>query len=186
MKPTLVVVSGKPGSGKTTLAYKLGKAIGCPVICRDVIKEGIVRTLGDGPGISHESMNRLALEAFFETIERFVKNSVTVVVEAAFGKELWIDGLKSILEDVSLRVIDCQLPGNIAEARMRERLQKHPHQRSAHQDEDYLSKIKSGEYSLDNYQTLSLGVPTLGVSTLDGYDPDIDTIAYLLKGKAQS
>ena len=40
--PTLVVVSGPPGSGKTTLAHKIAAAVGCPAICRDEIKEGMV------------------------------------------------------------------------------------------------------------------------------------------------
>tara|TARA_B100000929_G_scaffold96559_1_gene75710 strand:+ start:308 stop:481 length:174 start_codon:yes stop_codon:yes gene_type:complete len=34
-KPKLVVVSGRPGSGKTTLAKKLGELIKLPVFCRD-------------------------------------------------------------------------------------------------------------------------------------------------------
>jgi deoxyadenosine/deoxycytidine kinase len=35
--PTLVVVSGPLGAGKTTLAHRLAGAIGCPAICRDEI-----------------------------------------------------------------------------------------------------------------------------------------------------
>ena len=40
--PTLVVVSGPAGTGKTTLARTLAAAIGCPVVSRDEIKEGMV------------------------------------------------------------------------------------------------------------------------------------------------
>ena len=40
--PTLVVVSGAAGSAKTTLAHALAAAVGCPALCRDEIKEGVV------------------------------------------------------------------------------------------------------------------------------------------------
>jgi uridine kinase len=39
-RPMLVVVSGPAGSGKTTLAHTIARAVGCPAICRDEIKEG--------------------------------------------------------------------------------------------------------------------------------------------------
>jgi tRNA A37 N6-isopentenylltransferase MiaA len=41
-RPTLIVVSGPSAAGKTTLAHRLARRIGCPAICRDEIKEGMV------------------------------------------------------------------------------------------------------------------------------------------------
>ena len=43
-RPTLVLVTGPAGSGKTTLASAVGAAVGCPVVSRDAIKEGMVAT----------------------------------------------------------------------------------------------------------------------------------------------
>ena len=45
--PTLVVVTGPAGSGKTTLAHALSAAVGCPALCRDEIKEGMVASTPD-------------------------------------------------------------------------------------------------------------------------------------------
>jgi predicted kinase len=49
--PTLVVMSGRPGTGKTTLAHAIASAVGCPAVSRDEIKEGMVHaTPGFEPG----------------------------------------------------------------------------------------------------------------------------------------
>ena len=44
--PTLIVVSGPPRAGTTTLAHAIAQAIPCPAVCRDEIKEGMVHAQG--------------------------------------------------------------------------------------------------------------------------------------------
>jgi hypothetical protein len=63
--PTLVVVSGSPGSGKTTLGHKIALAVRYPAICRDEIKEGMVHaSWGFVPGPVDELTMR-TLPTFF-------------------------------------------------------------------------------------------------------------------------
>ncbi|MEU2389564.1 AAA family ATPase [Streptomyces sp. NPDC007369] len=66
-RPTLLVVSGPPGTGKSTLARALADGLGCPAIIRDEIKQGLVRSAAPSPdGTDH--LNLPAWDAFFETI----------------------------------------------------------------------------------------------------------------------
>ena len=39
-KPKLIIITGRPGSGKTTLSKKLGRVLYLPVTHSDEIKEG--------------------------------------------------------------------------------------------------------------------------------------------------
>jgi predicted kinase len=45
---TVIVVSGIPASGETTLARRLGEHLGMPVISKDTIKEALFDVLGTG------------------------------------------------------------------------------------------------------------------------------------------
>lgn len=55
-----VVLSGLPGSGKTTLARRLAPAIGLPVIDKDDILEGMFDTRGTGDHAWRRELSRLS------------------------------------------------------------------------------------------------------------------------------
>jgi len=45
IKPLLIVVTGRPASGKTTLSRILSAEIKCPLLSRDEFKEGYINTI---------------------------------------------------------------------------------------------------------------------------------------------
>ncbi len=61
-KRTLVLMAGFGGSGKTTLAYALGKQLAWPIIDKDVLKATIISTL---PELPIAKVNALAYEVLF-------------------------------------------------------------------------------------------------------------------------
>jgi len=166
--PTLIVVSGPAGSGKTTLAHNLALIIGCPAICRDEIKEGMVHAsrahvnpeLGD-------PLTQRTLLVFFETLRVLLRAGVTVVAEAAFQDPIWRSHLEPLSDLAQFRIIQCRVETSLA----RQRIADRPF-RPAHADESLLALA---DY-FDDFVRLSLPAPVIDVDTTDGYKPPLDQI----------
>lgn len=81
--PVLAVVGGPMGAGKTTLAHRLARAVGCPAICRDEIKEGMVQASPGFVAAPGDDLTRRTLPVFFDVLELLLRAGVTTVAEAA-------------------------------------------------------------------------------------------------------
>ncbi|NEE23637.1 AAA family ATPase, partial [Streptomyces sp. SID7499] len=101
--PTLAIVSGPPGTGKTTLAQKVAQELGCPAIIRDEIKQGMVLTAPHYRSGGADPLNYRTLDVFFEVMATFLRARVTVVAEAAFQDDLWRIGLEPLSEIARIR-----------------------------------------------------------------------------------
>jgi predicted kinase len=168
--PTLIVVSGAPGSGKTTLAHEVARAVGCPAICRDEIREGMAHAGNADPTL------RRTYDAFFDTLGVLLRAGVTVVAEAAFQDRVWRPILSPLAGHAGIRIIRCATDPQVAVDRIRRRLVVAT--RAAHGDRDLLEDPRR----LDTWVPISLPMPTLVVDTTDGYDPGLPTIAAFARG----
>jgi predicted kinase len=179
--PTLIVVSGPAGSGKTTLAHQIARAVGCPAICRDEIKEGMVHaTPGFTPSPSDELTMR-TFELFFEVLGVLVRAGVTVVAEAAFQDKLWRPRLAALAELAAIRIVRCVVDPAVAQARIAQRAEGDV-LRGAHADQELLRALAAGEMSLAAFQHISLPVPSMDVDTSDGYRPGLAEIVAFVNG----
>jgi predicted kinase len=173
--PLLIVVTGRPGSGKTTLAHALARAVRCPAICRDEIKEGLVNTTGDAGRVGDDVAWRV-YDAFFDTVTRLLGHGVSLVAEAAFQHKLWAPKLEPLRDFARVRIVVCDVDPTLARARHVERGLADPERERFHDDRAVQAAREGRELPIGDYDPPRLNVPTLTVDTSDRYRPDLETI----------
>jgi predicted kinase len=173
--PSLIVVTGRPGSGKTTLAHILAKAVRCPAICRDEVKEGLVSSLGDVQQ-SFEDLQRRTYDAFFNVIELLLSHRVTLIAEAAFQHERWAQRLEALRQIADIRIVLCVVDAQRARARHIARGLEDPERERFHGDRPVVAAREGRELPIGEYDPPHLDVPILEVDTTDGYRPAFESI----------
>lgn len=118
--PNLVVVTAPTGSGKTTRAYTLARAIRCPLISRDAIKEGLVNTIRTNAAQVSE-LNGFVYGVYFDTLEGLLCNHITLVTEGAFQHQVGAPELVALQQIVIVRLICCTVDAELAKTRFIER-----------------------------------------------------------------
>ena len=177
IKPKCIIIAGRPGSGKTVLAKKLGERLWMPVISRDEIKEGYVNTYG----VKHDQLprntNGLVSDFFFGTVNQYLAGNISVVIEAAFQHKVWEPRMPKILELASPWIVLCSTDGAVAARRHLQRGLENPNREFFHGDKRVAHYRKTGEIlSPDSYAAPKFIVPTIQVSTDGEYLPSIDEI----------
>ena len=182
--PALVVVSGPMGSGKTTLAHEIAKAVGCPAICRDEIKEGMVHTSTGfvaGPG---DELTMRTLPVFFDVLALLLNAGVTTVAEAAFQDQIWRPRLEPLRGLAQFRIVHCVVDADVAYQRSLRRRAENPLRR-AHADP---GPAEAAEHALRHnaFDRVSVDAPWIEVDTTDGYRPGLAEIVGFVNDRTGS
>jgi predicted kinase len=179
--PALIVVSGPMGSGKTTLAHRIARAVGCPAICRDEIKEGMMQaTPGFVPGPGDELTLR-TLPVFFGVLELLLTAGVTTVAEAAFQDHVWRPRLEPLRGRAQIRIVHCMVTAGVAFERSLRRGEENP-LRAAHADPRPGDAARSAR-AHQAFNRVAVQAPWIEVDTTDGYRPGLrDIVAFASQG----
>jgi len=176
-KPKCIIVTGRPGSGKTTLSKKLGERLCMPVISRDMMKEGYVNTFG----IKHDELppdtNVVVNEMFFGIVNQHLAGNISVVIEAAFQHKLWAPRMPKIQEVATPVIVLCSVDGELAARRHLERGLEDSNREFYHSDKRVADYRRTGEISPpESYTPPKFDLTTIQVSTESDYLPSLDEI----------
>lgn len=170
----LVVISGSPGSGKTTLGAELGRRLDYPVIARDALKEVLLDAI---PAANRQESMRLGAASWnmmYTVLDMFIGRVPGVIVESNFSRGRSEPELLPRIERCQTVVIHCTASWNVIEARIRAR-EGDPARHPGHFDGVALPDVKA---AIADGRFLPMHLPgaTLVVNTSTGYEPTIDEL----------
>jgi len=119
----LILVGGSPGTGKSSLARRLGDARAWTVLCSDEIRrEGADRDTADD---RYDDTHRDAVyAAMADRTRSALQRGETVVLDASFGLGRWRDQVRAVAGELDADVIEvrCMVDVETARARVADRL----------------------------------------------------------------
>lgn len=102
--PLLVIVCGKPATGKTTLAARLAADLGLPLFTKDNLKETLFDTLGSADRAWSRRLGVASMELLGHIAGTLVAAGQSLIVEANFSAEHATPFYQSLVERHGVRI----------------------------------------------------------------------------------
>jgi len=180
VRPLLVLVTGEPGSGKTSLGIEVARALRLPFLSRDDVRGGLLATAGLWTNELESSGDREgAVEAFVQIVETAARLGVSAVLEFVVFRERAqaLARLEAVADCVVIQTVCADASMRADE---RDRSDSFLNRRAVlgalgHDSiEDYI-RAPQRQVVRDGMQT-DFDLPTLTVRTDDGYDRPLTQI----------
>jgi predicted kinase len=186
--PLVVVVSGAPATGKSTLALKLGAELDLPVLGKDRFKEVLFETLGTPELERSDDFGRASFYLMDAALRWLLDAGVGAVYESNFIRGLSEVELRAHLPRCRAVQLHCAVPHELIFERYEQRHlrgDRHP----GHRDGERIERVRSGRRQVrwEHYdEPLDLDVPTLRIDTSDGYRPGLEEIVAFARERVQA
>jgi len=181
-RPPLVIVSGAPASGKTTLARRLAAALSLPLLTKDDIKEALFDALGTPDLEQSRQLGRAAYRVLYLIAARLLESGVGALLESNFERGGSEAHLRPLAAEANAALVLCCTTNEEIARRYTERAasgKRHP----GHMGAAVLPRLLA---NLDArvYDGLDLDIPTLIVDTTRGYTPKFGAIVDFVRAAA--
>lgn len=167
MISALIVISGFPATGKSTLANGLGAHFGLPFMGKDQIKELIFDTLKSGDRAWSQRVGASAYEILLNFAETLLKSRQSVIIESNFKPELDSKRFAKIRDEFNCFIAQIHCDGNRETivnrfvSRASSDL-RHPGHVEMENREEFISTLRASSSS-----ELQLDCPILRLNTTD-------------------
>jgi predicted kinase len=183
--PRLIVVSGAPASGKTTLARRLAGELGLALLTKDLIKETLFDTLGVPSAERSVELSAASFAVLASVGRELLAAGVSVILEANYQRGRSERDLGPLVAGAKAVLVHCETTRDEIVRRYTARISgatdRHPGHGDAGGLPVVLERIDAGVY-----EPLDLAIPVIRVDTTDGYRPMYEEIRRFLTDAASS
>lgn len=177
-RPCLILVSGAPASGKSTLAEAVARELRLPLFRKDAFKETLADTVGDPRAeidlVTSQRLGLAAIRLLYGVAHDIVAAGGSCLLESNFRRGLAEADLRPLLADADGRLIHCEAPHTTILARYQRR-HAAGERHAVHLDRARIEDL-AAELATGIFEPLDLPWPTLRVDTADGYRPSIPEV----------
>jgi glucokinase len=139
----LILITGLPGTGKSTLARSLARHLRVPLICKDTIKEPLLDLLGATDRSASRRLSDASFAVMFALARDCLRAGTDVILEGNFRSGEHETALSASIRDaphaVRVTQILCCAPEPVRIARLKARAHD-PSRHAGHRDADLAAK----------------------------------------------
>ena len=134
--PHLVVISGAPASGKTTISRRLETDLAIPLIAKDDIKELLFDRLPQHDRGWSTIQGRMAITMMYAGARELLQAGYHVMVESSFNRDFSVDEINRLVQETGADIVEvhCRLSHELRQQRWTKRTES-GHRHPGHQDD---------------------------------------------------
>jgi diadenosine tetraphosphate (Ap4A) HIT family hydrolase/predicted kinase len=176
--PQLIVVTGRPAAGKTTLARWLAQQLRIPIISKDGIREVLFEQLGWKDRAWAQMLGRATIDLMFYFAEMQLEAGRSLILDNAFDPSLSAPRFRALTARYGARMIQviCNSDQETLLKRFKARADlggRHP----GHGDEDVLDQLRS-HLAQNHSPRMELDGPVIEVNTTDFSQVDYHSVLH--------
>ena len=166
-KPLLIIISGPPSTGKTTLAKIIAQKFNLPLITKDSLKEILFDTIGWKDRAWSKKIGVASFSLLHYFLDSLMSSSQSLIIEGNFKTEFESIEIKSRLRKFNYSAIQimCQSDGQVLFDRFKKRSEsgeRHP----GHCDTGNYDELKT-DLLKGKYQPLDINSPVIIFDSTD-------------------
>ncbi len=167
--PFLVLISGPPGAGKTTLGTRLAQEVRLPFFHKDGLKELLFETLGWSDRQWSRQLGGASMAILWHILEQQLAAGYSLVAESNFSPQMDAPKLEALQQRFAFRVLEvyCTAAPAILLERFFQRVndgQRHPGHVEQLQREEIAANLAAGRWGPINSTSSERTIITVDTS----------------------